>query len=142
MSPPVAQGQSDITVNTTQSLVGASFTLGFFSDWSLIPSDYSLTLNAGSDAGFWLPGGDSASFTISFAGVSTAQQPEAIVVSMGGPGGSEITANNTSTPEPSSVVVATFGALGLLGYSFRRRIMAKLRGRLCSVSDARGQVDQ
>ena len=97
------------------------FDLGFFFDWSLTytysPFELSLT-NTGA-ANDIMPG-DTESLTIYTD--PGAEVKGGVIVSTGAPGSPQKEITATLVPEPSSMVLATVGGLGFLGYRLRRRI--------------------
>jgi PEP-CTERM motif len=116
LSPPGSQAVGDLKVGCFTP-VSFDFISGthYLNDWNrtITNNPFTVTLTSPSNTED-IKSGEQAVLTI-IADVGT--EPEILLVSSGH---QEITA--TLVPEPSSMVLATFGALGLLGYSHRRRI--------------------
>lgn len=113
------QGTSDFVLQTNNPLTDAGISgTGFLDTWGQVftSNPDTLTLTA-PNSDQWIYPGQSAVLTITFAPYATLV--DELKISKGH-GGGEITAQ--LVPEPSSIVLATFGTLGSLGYSLRRRI--------------------
>ena len=121
-----ADAMSDIGIGTKGSLQFASISVlahGAPATWDASsPTPDTLMLTA-ETLDYAIYPGKTGTITITGATIDGNAPVESdiktIVVSTG-TGGNEIAAS--LVPEPSSMVVATFGALGFLGYSLRRRI--------------------
>lgn len=126
LSPPMSEATHDIVVETNDPLNSATITgTGVMSDWTSVLTYYpnSVTLTSQGTADTIVPGAEGV-FFIDTPDLSLGL--EGIRVSSEG-GGPEIVAN--LVPEPPSMVLATFGAIGFLGYSLRRRMAKSINGK-------------
>lgn len=123
-----SEGTSDLVLETTRPLNSPVFTFpqgSVLSDWNQAFNSNTLTLtsqtgNSGTTGGDDnIEPGASASLTITTTFTMNELENEVGGVMISTQDGSEIAAN--LVPEPSTMVIATLGALGFLGYSFRRR---------------------
>ena len=126
LSPPGLQTVSDIVLDTSNPIGTGNIVFGSgFAGWSItVESDNSTSFLLTSAQSGPTPGtGGSDIAPGASAMLSLVAVPEGTIVDQvkfskaGDP--TEIPA--TLVPEPSSIVIATLGALGILGYSLRRR---------------------
>lgn len=127
LSPEGSKSTSDLVLETNNPLSSAfiTFPMGsVLSDWNQAFNANTLTMtaqaqNSGTTGGDdTIASGQSASFTITTDNLN--MEVGGVKISSQDGGSNEITATLAS-PEPSSIVIATFSALGFLGYSLRRR---------------------